>query len=176
MGEDEFTALFNELSGKLFAFAARRLSPQAAEDLVAQTFETVWGKRDECPSEPNARIGWVFAIGRHKILQELERRHRKHHDHRFLSDFGQRPLAAPDISDAVVESATGRWIYQQLTVPDQELFDIAFMRDVTREQASAMLGISVGTFNTRVSRLRSRIHALQGQVDSANFTLEGGAQ
>lgn len=176
MGEDEFTALFNELSGKLFAFAARRLSPQAAEDLVAQTFETVWGKRDDCPTEPNARIGWVFGIGRLKILQELERRNRKHHDNRFLAD-SRHPVAAdPDISDAVVESATGRWIYQQLAVPDQELFDIAFMRDVTREQASAMLGISIGTFNTRVSRLRSRIHALQCQVDSANFTLEGGVQ
>lgn len=177
MGEDEFTALFHEMSGKLFSFAARRVSPHAAEDVVAQTFETIWNKRDECPADPHARIGWVFAIGRIKILQESQRRRRKHHDNRFLDDHVERLRAVPDISDSVVESTAGHWIYRQLTEPEQELFDIAFMREVTREQASAMLALSVGTFNTRVSRLRSRIRELQQDADSASIPVdvEGGA-
>lgn len=174
MGEDDFTALYHQMSGRLFSFAARRLSPHVADDVVAQTFETVWDKRDECPDDPNARIGWVFAIGRFKILQESQRRRRKHHDNRFLDDYTQQPQPLPDLSESVVESTTGHWIYQQLTDVERELFDIAFMRDVPREQASAMLELSVGTFNTRVSRLRSRIQALQEQVDNTQLAVEGG--
>lgn len=172
MDEHELTALFHEMSGKLFSFAARRVSPHAAEDVVAQTFETVWKKRDECPTDPDARIGWVFAIGRIKILQESQRRHRKHHDNRFVADHGGRSRAVPDISDSVVESTTGHWIYQQLSNIERDLFDIAFMQDVTRAQAAAMLALSVGTFDTRVSRLRSRIRDLQRQVDSADVSVE----
>ena len=175
MGEDEFTALFQEMSGRLFSFAARRLSPQMADDTVSQTFETVWDKRAECPSDPDARIGWVFTIGRYKILQESDRLRRKHHDNRFTEDFPVHPPLEPDFADAVTESAAGHWVYWQLTALERELFDVAFMRDVTREQASAMLDISVGTFNTRVSRLRSRIRDLQATTDFDNLNMGGSA-
>ena len=176
MGEDEFTALFQLMSGRLFSFAARRLSPQAAEDTVGQTFETVWDKRSECPSDPDARIGWVFTIARFKILQEVDRRRRKHHDNRFADDYIPRPSPEPDISESVAESSIGRWIYQQLTALEQELFDIAFMRETTRDQAAATLSISVGTFNTRVSRLRGRIHALQLEAESMESHTKGGTR
>lgn len=174
MGEDEFAALFREVSGRLFSFAARRLSPDTADDTVGQTFETVWDKRAECPQDPDARIGWVFTIGRYKILQECDRLRRKHHDNRFAEDYAARPTLVPDAADSVIETALGHWIYRQLSTADRELFDIAFMQDVTREQASAMLAISVGTFTTRVSRLRSRISELQRSADASDFTMGGG--
>lgn len=174
MGEDEFTALYRELSGHVFSFAARRLSPQAADDAVALTFETVWDKRAECPTDARARIGWVFVIARFKVLQEADRQHRKHHDHRFVSDFGPRPASEPDVSDSVVESAAGRWIFQQLSAVERDLFDVAFMSGVNREDGAAMMAVSVGTFATRVSRLRTRIKALQGQSDGIDFSAESG--
>lgn len=174
MGEDDFTALYRELSGRLFSFAARRLPPQAADDAVSQTFETVWHKRDECPADPTARIGWVFTIGRYKVLQEAERVRRKHHDNRFAEDYPARPPVAPDVSESVVETAEGRWVYQQLSALEQELFDVAFMKDLTREEASAMLAVSSGTFTTRVSRLRSRIKALHGDASAPEPSTRGG--
>lgn len=176
VGEDEFTALFHALSGRLFSFAAARLSPQAADDVVSQTFETVWRKRTECPTDPTARIGWVFTIGRYKILQELDRRGRKHHDQRFADDYRSRSAAQPDVSETVVASDLGRWIYGQLTTQERDLFDVAFMTGVSRDEAAAMLAISVGAFNTRVSRLRSRIRSLEDQAESDLFSREGGSR
>ena len=170
MGEDEFTALFREMSGRLFSFAARRLPPEAADDAVGQTFETVWDKRSECPQDPDARIGWVFTIGRYKVLQESERLRRKHHDSRFAADYAARPALTADVSETVVESELGHWIYRQLSAVERELFDVAFMQDVTRDQAAAMLAVSTATFTTRVSRLRSRISALQSSADTHKLT------
>ncbi|VXB03718.1 RNA polymerase sigma factor [Aeromicrobium sp. 9AM] len=175
MEEEEFTALYRQMSGRLFSFAARRLSPQAADDAVALTFETVWDKRDECPTDPDGRVGWVFTICRYKILQESDRFHRKHHDSRFAHDFRPRPAVTADVSDSVVESAVGHWIYQQLSALERDLFDVAFMKGVSREQASAMLSISVGTFTTRVSRLRARIKTLQALADESEPSIGKGA-
>jgi RNA polymerase sigma factor (sigma-70 family) len=171
--EHEFTALYEQMSSRVFSFAARRLSRQAADDTVSQTFETVWSKRDECPGNPDARVGWVFTIGRFKVLQESERQRRRHHDHRFAEDYSARPALQPDVADAVTETALGHWIYQQLTAVERELFDVAFMLDVTSEQAAAMLAVSLGTFYTRVSRLRSRITSLQDSADTSEIRVGG---
>jgi len=160
VGDDEFMALYDEIKDRLFSFAARRLSPHAAEDIVSQTFVTVWEKRAECPEDLNARIGWVFTIGRYKILQELDRRKRKHHDNRFVHDFQNVGRSDADIADVVSDRAVGTWVYSQLSALDRDLFDVAFMRGATRDQAAAFLQISVGTFNTRVSRLRSKMRQL----------------
>jgi RNA polymerase sigma factor (sigma-70 family) len=175
VGEDEFTALYNETSARLFAFAARRLPSHAAEDTVGQTFETVWSKRAECPADPDARIGWLFTICRYKILQEGERRRRKHHDNRFMDDYRHRPVVEHDVSDLVVESAVGQWIYGQLNAVDRDLLDVATMSDLTREQAASILSISVETYYTRVSRLRRRLKALREQSEAAE-TAGGGTR
>jgi RNA polymerase sigma-70 factor (ECF subfamily) len=176
MGEDEFTALYQEMSGRIFSFAARRLPVHLADDIVAQTFETAWLKRRESPRDPDERMGWVFVIGRFKILHEVQRRVRKPHDHRFIDDHHGQPHWQPDVADTVVESAAGRWVYGQLTAIERDLFDVAFMRDVTREQAAAMLAITVTTFNTRISRLRSRIRVLERQAELTDLPLERRAQ
>jgi RNA polymerase sigma-70 factor (ECF subfamily) len=158
--EDEFMALYDEVKVRLFSFAAKRLSGHAAEDIVSQTFITVWEKRAECPEDPNSKIGWVFTIGRYKILQEVDRRRRKHHDNRFIHDFQNAGRSDGDIADVVSDRAIGSWVYSQLSALDRDLFDVAFMRDATKEQAAACLQISVGTFNTRVSRLRAKMRLL----------------
>lgn len=72
----------------------------------------------------------------------------------------------PDIADAVVASEVGRRIYRGLSEADAELLDIAFMQDVSKDEAAAMLDVSVPTFNTRVSRLRRRIEQIERQTTS----------
>ena len=160
MGEDEFVVLYDEVKNRLFSYAAKRLPVHAAEDIVSQTFEIVWAKRAECPTDPTARLGWAFTIGKFKIYQELDRRRRKHHDNRFVSDFNHAGPLESDVADAVGDRVVGQWVYTQLSALDRELFDVAFTRGVTRDQAAAMLDITVGTFNTRVSRLRAKLRQL----------------
>jgi DNA-directed RNA polymerase specialized sigma24 family protein len=90
----------------------------------------------------------------------LDRRKRKHHDNRFVHDFQNMGRSDGDVADVVSDRAVGTWVYSQLSALDRDLFDVAFMRGVTRDQAAALLQISVGTFNTRVSRLRSKMRQL----------------
>lgn len=153
-------SLYEQMSERMYSFAARRLSPEAAKDIVSETFEVAWRKRDECPGDSDAGYGWVFTICKFKILQEDQRIRRKHHDNRFSEDYSVRPIGDLDVAEIVSESALGRAIYRQLSPTEAEVFDVAFMQNLTRKQGAAMLGITVITFNTRISRLRDRIESL----------------
>lgn len=97
MDRQEFTALYERLRRPLYAYAAARLSAQVALDVVHDTFEVVWAKRDGAPSTADERAAWCFGIARNKVLQESQRTRRKHHDNRFLKDLGPSFLAASDL-------------------------------------------------------------------------------
>jgi RNA polymerase sigma-70 factor (ECF subfamily) len=171
VGEDEFRELYLRLGAQLFSYAALRLSPEQAKDVVNSTFEVVWNKRADVPTEPSEWPAWIFGIGKNHILQELQRVRRKHHDNRFIPEYSSQTSlsAAPDIADAVAQSDSGRRIWSQLTPAEHQLLNIAFVRDLDKLQAAAVLGISVTAYTTRISRLRQRIVSL----DSAEGELAG---
>jgi len=168
MNHEEFESLHTQMKGRIFSFAARRLPLHDAQDVVGETFETAWKNRHKAPEDTSGRLGWTFEIAKLMILRSSQRIVRKHHDHRFAANYPGNAESDPDIAEHVTESLTGWAIYRQLSESDRELFDIAFMNDMTRTEASAILGLSVGAFTTRVSRLRDRIEShLQVADDDA---------
>jgi RNA polymerase sigma factor (sigma-70 family) len=171
VGEDEFRELYGRLGAQIFSYAALRLSPEQAKDVVNSTFEVVWNKRRDVPADPSEWSAWIFGIGKNHILQELQRVRRKHHDNRFIPEHSSElaASAAPDIADIVAQSDAGRRIWSQLSGAEHQLLNIAFVRDLDNEQAAAFLGISVTAYTTRVSRLRQRI----AMLDSAEGELTG---
>ena len=171
MGEDEFRELYARLGAQIFSYAAHRLSPEQAKDVVNSTFEVVWNKRHHVPTEPAEWPAWIFGIGKNHIRQEMQCVRRKHHDNRFIDEYSTHLDAsdAPDIADLVAQSDAGRRIWRQLTPAEHHLLNIAFVRDLDKQQAAALLGISITAYTTRVSRLRQRIATL----DSAEGELAG---
>jgi RNA polymerase sigma factor (sigma-70 family) len=162
VGDDEFKELYVRMSAQIFSFAAHRLSPEQAKDVINSTFEVVWHKRDAVPAEPGEWPAWIFGIAKNQILQELQRVRRKHHDNRFIAEYSAQwnDSDGSDIADAVTRTDEGRRVWAQLTHAERNLLNVAFMRDLDNDQASALLGISVTAYTTRVSRLRQRITSL----------------
>jgi RNA polymerase sigma-70 factor (ECF subfamily) len=177
VGEDEFRELYARLGAQIFSYAALRLSPEQAKDVVNSTFEVVWNKRRDVPANSSEWPAWIFGIGKNHILQELQRVRRKHHDNRFIPEHSAEltASAAPDIADVVARSDAGRRVWSQLSAAEHELLNIAFVRDLDNDQAATILGISVTAYTTRVSRLRQRIELLssaEGELTGA----EGGGR
>ena len=170
MGEDEFAEVYATLRDSIFSFAARRLSPEQAKDVVSDTFEVVWRKRAECPSNPDEWAAWIVGIARNKVLQEIDRVARKHHDGRFLADqsAGAEGAVIADVADLVTSSAGGRWVWSQLTPTERELLSLAFVQQIDREDAARILGITPTAYATRLTRLRQRITALDQSSDSTH--------
>ncbi|MBP2390516.1 RNA polymerase sigma factor [Aeromicrobium fastidiosum] len=179
MTEEDFRNLYDALRDSVHLFALRRVGFEAAGDVVAETFEIAWKKRDEFPTDPTAWAGWVVGIAKNKVLQELQRRTRKHHDNRFVEDrqSSQPMLAHDDVAQTVVDSDAARLIYDQLTPAEQWLFDVAFIRELTPKDGAKILNISVSAFTSRVNRLRRRLGALElkGNVEPQHPLWSGGA-
>lgn len=176
VGEDEFRDLYARLGAQIFSYAALRLSPEQAKDVVNSTFEVVWNKRHSLPVQASDWPAWIFGIGKNQVRHELQRVRRKHHDNRFISEYGPHldVSRAPDIAEAVARSDAGRRIWDQLTRAEQDLLNIAFVGDLDNQQAAALLGISVTAYTTRVSRLRQRIASLDNAEGELAIAEGGG--
>jgi DNA-directed RNA polymerase specialized sigma24 family protein len=57
--EQRFTELFTVCYGPILAFARRRLDPDLAQDIVADTFLTAWRRFDELSGEP---LPWLYGV------------------------------------------------------------------------------------------------------------------
>ncbi|MFC6154966.1 hypothetical protein [Nocardioides yefusunii] len=101
-------------------------------------------------------------MARNKVLQEFQRRTRRHHDHRFLSDWDEmQPVGEGDVSADVAERDRAHLTYQSLSSTEKRLFEVAFMQGLAPSHGAARLEISPSSFTTKVFRLRRRIAALQ---------------
>jgi RNA polymerase sigma-70 factor (ECF subfamily) len=167
VGEEEFAEVYSRLREPVFRFAIGRLSPEQAKDVVSDTFEVVWRKRDECPADPAEWPAWIVGIARKKVLQEIDRVARKHHDGRFIADQSEAvdAIVTADVAETVTASDTGRWVWNQLTPAERELLDLAFIDRIDRAQAAHILGVTPTAYATRLTRLRQRIIRLD--ADSA---------
>jgi RNA polymerase sigma factor (sigma-70 family) len=167
VGEEEFAEIYQRLREPIFRFALGRLSPDQAKDVVSDTFEVVWRKRGECPADEREWAAWIVGIARNKILQEIDRVARKHHDTRFIADHTVQVenVITADIAESVVSSDSGRWVWSQLTPTERELLDLAFIDRIDRDQAARILGVTATAYATRLTRLRQRIIRLD--ADSA---------
>lgn len=179
MGEKEFAEVYARLRDPIFRFAVGRLSPEQAKDIVSDTFEVVWRKRRECPDDPDEWAAWIVGISRKKILQEIDRVARKHHDTRFIADHSPALDGAvvSDVADIVTASASGRWVWEQLTADERELLDLAFINRIDREAGAHLMGLTPTAYASRLTRLRQKIIRLDEQstgTSTSTSTLLGG--
>lgn len=159
--EANFQQLYASMSSSVFQFAARRLTPEHAKDIVHDTFEVVWRKRRHLPVDPEAWPPWVIGIARNKIRQEAARQQRRlfapwSTGHSSTTD----KVVVQGVADTVLDSLSSRDVYRRLTDGERELFDLAHLRTLSPRDGAAVLGISVSAYTTRVSRLRTRIVSL----------------
>lgn len=159
MGEQEFAEIYGRLRDSVFRFALGRLPPEQAKDVVSDTFEVVWRKRDESPADEREWPAWIIGIARNKVAQEVDRGVRKHHDNRFIADQSVivETVVVGDVAEIVADSASGRWVWSQLTPAERELLDIAFIDRLDRDHAAQILGVTATAYATRLTRLRKRI-------------------
>ena len=170
----EFTKLYERLRRPLFAYAATRVSGQAALDVVHDTFEVVWAKRAEAPADTEQQVCWCFGIARNKVLQENQRTRRKHHDNRFIEDVGMPLQVLEDVvADTVVEVAVGKAVWESLTPEDQNLLIMLASTDLPGEDVAHLVGVSYAAYRRRVSRLRKRVRG-RLNFNETDATVDGG--
>jgi RNA polymerase sigma factor (sigma-70 family) len=173
---EHFAALYDRHAPTLFRYAARRLGPEAAEDVVAETFLVAFrirGRYD--PGRPDARP-WLLGI----LTRELGRRRRaeaaryrllaalpgpEHHD--GPAEAVARAVTA-HAARAPLAGALGR-----LRPGDRDVLLLVAWAGLAYAEVATALDVPVGTVRSRLNRARRLMRAeLGAHLDHDHFDAE----
>jgi RNA polymerase sigma factor (sigma-70 family) len=154
--------LFRRHAGDISRYVTRRLGPQLAEDIVADTFLTAFRTRFRYDPDRADATPWLYGIAANLI-----RRH--HRDEirwlRALARTGYDPIAesaADLVEDRLTADAAGRAVaaaLAELSAPQREVVLLVTWAELTYDQAAEALGVPAGTVRSRMSRARRRLRA-----------------
>jgi RNA polymerase sigma-70 factor, ECF subfamily len=169
LNADEISQLYDRHAEALLAFLARRTyDPEAAVDLLAETFAAAFEDRQQFRGygDRSARA-WLYGIARHQLTDYF--RHGQA-EQRALARLGidRRPLTDTEY-DRIEELAASQElrdrVADELTTLPSDQRDAVRLRVVeeqTYESLARLLGISEQTARARVSR---GLRALRGTMD-----------
>src|SRR3954447_10672697 len=105
---EAFAALFTRHAATIQRYVTRRLGPDAADDVVAETFLLAFRQRETYDPAPANALPWLYGIATHLI-----RRHRPDETrvYRAPAPTGAAPVTAPfpdHVDDAIAASMAGR--------------------------------------------------------------------
>jgi RNA polymerase sigma factor (sigma-70 family) len=168
---NEFTTWYDEHARTLLRFCARRVGPEAAEDVVAATFLTAYERRSEYdPSRAEVRP-WLYGIAVNHL-----RRHRRDEvrAYRALARAGVDPLfnaagvlegheqRAGERADARARSQAVAGVLAALPRRQRDVLLLIAFADLDYGEVATALSIPVGSVRSALHRARHKLRAALG--------------
>jgi len=141
---------------RLFGYVARRLGPDVAEDVVAETFALACARWSSYDPALGGVSAWLFGI-----TVNLLRRHRRdeRRQWRAYARTGIDPLASvdPDVEDRLDAASAARALAAALGTmhaSDREVLLLFAWAELSYAEIAAALRIPTGTVRSRLNRAR----------------------
>jgi RNA polymerase sigma-70 factor (ECF subfamily) len=159
-----FEKLYARYARSVFGLALRRLGDRGrAEDVVQETFVSVWRSARTYAPERGPGAPWLFGIARNAIVDRSRARN-------------EPPAEAPDEASAEIgpderaEQAWTQWqvhgALERLPEREREVIALAYWSELSQSEVAARLGIPLGTVKTRTrSALQHLADILEGEVE-----------
>jgi RNA polymerase sigma-70 factor (ECF subfamily) len=165
---EQFAILFRRHAPCIQRYVVRRLGPDDADDVVAETFLLAFRQRAGYdPTRGDARP-WLYGIATNLIGRHRRAEIRQY---RAFARTGADPVTEPftDQVDARVsaDAASGRLAdaLARLPAAHRDALLLVAWGDLSYEEAASALGVPVGTVRSRLSRARSRLRRALGSAD-----------
>lgn len=166
-----FRTLFEYYAPRLKSYLLKHGAGDAlAEEIVQNTFVTIWEKAAQFDPKKAAASTWIFTIARNRRIDAIRRE-------KYIEIDSDNPALeqatgdAPD--DAYVDTATAeklRAAIDDLPPEQSALLRMAFFEDKTHQAISDETHIPLGTVK---SRLRLAVEKLRGALNKNNLPKTG---
>jgi RNA polymerase sigma-70 factor, ECF subfamily len=152
---ERFSELYTTLYGRVRAYAARRVGPDAADEVAAETFTIAWRRFDALPPEP---LPWLYGVAGNVVA-----RHRAGVARQTAArDALERERAVSvDALGADDEALWAAW--HRLREADREVLALIAWEELSVTEASRVLGCPAPVFSVRLHRARRRLERLLAQ-------------
>ena len=140
-------------SGAVFAYAARRVGRERAEDVVADTFVVAWRHRQQRPLQD---LPWLLGVARRVIGES----YRADERWRRLQDRVAANGSVVEAADAT-RALAAREALAALDEPEREVLLLSAWEGLSSRQAAVVLGTSPAAYRMRLGRARRHLrHAM----------------
>ena len=162
------------------AYCLRRLPVSYADDAVAETFLTVWRKRDEAPAGDEQRL-WLYGIARNVVRnarrsaersQRLTRRiAREPHTHQE----GPEVLVVRRAEERDLHTAIGR-----LRATEREILLLRTWEGLSSCEIATVMDLTPKAVDNRLARIRKKLTRMIAEPTAVIFppdprpVIEGG--
>ncbi|MEN3536615.1 RNA polymerase sigma factor [Microbispora sp. ZYX-F-249] len=159
---ERFAGVFDRHADEIHAYAGRRLGPEHADDVTAETFLVAFRKRHRYDtSRPDARP-WLYGIAGNLIsghrrsevrrLRALARAPRDADERGFHDeDRGAERASAAALRPALAAALA------RLSAAERDLLLLVAWADLSYEEAAEALRIPIGTVRSRLHRVRAKL-------------------
>ena len=150
--ETRFENLYRAHADQVHAYARRRTSPGAADDVVSETFLVGWRRLSDVPEQP---LPWLLGVARRVLANRRRTESRTDALTRRLA--GSEPVAGPghDVDDELNQRV--RLALAGLGDRDRELLMLIAWEGLRVQEAAEVLGVRSGTLAVRLHRARKRL-------------------
>lgn len=154
---DRITEIFRTCAPRVFAYASRHCTPDAAQEVVSETFLVAWRRIAEVPDEP---LPWLLVVARNTIANH--RRTRQRGARLVDAVAGLERLASPagGSDEAIAERDAMLRVLADLTSVEREALLLVAWDGLTPNDAAAVAGCSRTAFQVRLHRARARVKRL----------------
>lgn len=166
-----FGIIFDRYFPEIHRYIARRLGPDAADDLAAETFLTAFHKRRRFDASRGIVRGWLFGIATNHISRYQRSAARAS---RAMARTPPPPVRDEGHADQVIDQVTAAAFLSDLSATlaelnegDREVLLLVALGGLSHAEIAAALGIPYGTVGSRLSRARGRLRAALGAAGQA---------
>jgi RNA polymerase sigma-70 factor, ECF subfamily len=141
-----FERLYREFGPDVLAFCRRRVAPDVADDVTAETFLVAWRRLSDVPRSPR---GWLLGIARLTLANQHRSMRRRD---ALIAKVGWERRGEGDTADggSVVEALSC------LSDLDKEALLLAAWDGLNSKEAAQVLGCTPVAFRLRLHRARGR--------------------
>ena len=172
----EFIEMYDRCYRPVFAYVARRLGPDAAEEITSQTFAEAWASRNRYDPDRGSPIVWCLGIATN-LIKKHNRAEVK--QLRIYAATGFDPLEPGGSGDGLAERAAARddlrAVASALAGMDRVTRDVVYLwaaADLSYEEIADTLSIRIGTVRSKLSRARQKLNVVAGNRE----VIEGSAE
>ena len=165
---DRFGVLYDRYATQLYRYAQRRVGPELAEDVVAETFLAAFRRRQAYDLTRADARPWLFGI----LTREIAR-HRRSEEARWRTlgraGVGQITEGFADrVAASVTAQASHRALSEalrRLSSGDRDVLLLIAWGELSYEEVATTLRIKIGTVRSRLHRARRKLRAALGEVN-----------